>query len=359
MRLNSAVEVMDNKNEKTSSENLALVPVAKDGEKTGAKLTIYEYEQKYTKRQNVRGAKIILRLVVAVIGLLLFACLFFVAMRVYELNEYGGYAAGGVCLILYICLFIVPVVKIIKSPYFITNVNVHNAAAAKKHNKKVRRDIADKIIDLTAKVEGIGWYDSVTVGELAIAVKAGDDKKIMNSLTKLYTGSVKKSANDLIFKSAMKSAMYSALSQTSKVDAALVVFLNLQLVKDIVFLYGFRPSDAKLVKIFGRVFQNALIAYGLGGLKIGNSIVKTMGDTVKGIPILGAAISAIVDSSVQGLTNGVLTAVMGYQTIKYLSHEYKLQQILDGVELAETEEEMQATCQKIEKELKGKKPQAA
>ncbi len=319
---------------------------------TSGKLTIYEYEQKYTKRQNVRGAKILLKIIAAAIGVFIFACLFFVALRVYEINEYAGYGAAAVCVILYICLFIVPLVKIIKSPYFIVNVNAKTAAAAKKHNKRVRREIADKIIDFTAKVEGVGWYDSAVVGELAINLKAGNDKGVMRCLTNLYTGSVKKCAKDMIFKSSMKSAMYSALSQTSKVDAALVVFINLQLVKDIVFLYGFRPSDARLVKIFGRVLQNSLIAYGLGGVKIGNSIVKTMGDAVKGIPFLGSAISAIVDSSVQGLTNGVLTAVIGYQTIKYLSEEYKLQQILDGVELAETEEELQATCQEIEKELK-------
>ena len=319
---------------------------------TSGKLTIYEYEQKYTKRQNVRGAKILLKIIAAAIGVFIFACLFFVALRVYEINEYAGYGAAAVCVILYICLFIVPLVKIIKSPYFIVNVNAKTAAAAKKQNKRVRREIADKIIDFTAKVEGVGWYDSAVVGELAINLKAGNDKGVMRCLTNLYTGSVKKCAKDMIFKSSMKSAMYSALSQTSKVDAALVVFINLQLVKDIVFLYGFRPSDARLVKIFGRVLQNSLIAYGLGGVKIGNSIVKTMGDAVKGIPFLGSAISAIVDSSVQGLTNGVLTAVIGYQTIKYLSEEYKLQQILDGVELAETEEELQATCQEIEKELK-------
>lgn len=319
---------------------------------TSGKLTIYEYEQKYTKRQNVRGAKILLKIIAAAIGVFIFACLFFVALRVYEINEYAGYGAAAVCVILYICLFIVPLVKIIKSPYFIVNVNAKTAAAAKKHNKRVRREIADKIIDFTAKVEGVGWYDSAVVGELAINLKAGNDKGVMRCLTNLYTGSVKKCAKDMIFKSSMKSAMYSALSQTSKVDAALVVFINLQLVKDIVFLYGFRPSDARLVKIFGRVLQNSLIAYGLGGVKIGNSIVKTMGDAVKGIPFLGSAISAIVDSSVQGLTNGVLTAVIGYQTINYLSEEYKLQQILDGVELAETEEELQATCQEIEKELK-------
>jgi hypothetical protein len=56
---------------------------------------------------------------------------------------------------------------------------------------------------------------------------------------------------------------------------------------------------------------------------------------------------------VQGLTNGVLTAVIGYQTIKYLNDEYKLQEILDGIEVAETEEELKETCVEIEQELKG------
>ena len=344
---------------KKKNENTAVA--VQQEENSSAKMTIYDYEQKYVKRQNVRGAKILLRVIIAALAVFLFACLFFVSLRVWEINEYAGYGAGALCLILYIVLFIVPMVKLMKSEYFIVNVNAKTARAAKNHNRKVRRDIADKMIDLTGKVEGVGWYDSKIVGEMAIAVKTHDDKKIMSCLTELYTGCVKKSAKDLIFKSSMKSAMYSALSQTSKVDAALVVVMNLQLVKDLVFLYGFRPSDAKLVKIFGRVLQNSLIAYGLGGVKIGNSIVKTMGDAVKGIPFLGTAISVIVDSSVQGLTNGVLTAVIGYQTIKYLNQEYRLQEILEGVELAETDEELQETCVEIEKELKKnrKAPQAA
>ena len=344
---------------KKKNENTAVA--VQQEENSSAKMTIYDYEQKYVKRQNVRGAKILLRVIIAALAVFLFACLFFVSLRVWEINEYAGYGVGALCLILYIVLFIVPMVKLMQSEYFIVNVNAKTARAAKNHNRKVRRDIADKMIDLTGKVEGVGWYDSKIVGEMAIAVKTNADKKIMSCLTELYTGCVKKSAKDLIFKSSMKSAMYSALSQTSKVDAALVVVMNLQLVKDLVFLYGFRPSDAKLVKIFGRVLQNSLIAYGLGGVKIGNSIVKTMGDAVKGIPFLGTAISVIVDSSVQGLTNGVLTAVIGYQTIKYLNQEYRLQEILEGVELAETDEELQETCVEIEKELKKnrKAPQAA
>lgn len=328
--------------------------MAKKEKSTGSeKLTIYDYEQKYTKRENVRGAKIILKLLAAAIGVFLFFCLFSVTMKVYELNEYAGYGAAGVSVILFIVLFIVPLCKIMKSDYFIVNVNAYTARSAKVHNKKVRRDVADKIIDLTGKVEGVGWYDSATVGKLAIAVKNNNEEGVKNALSALYGGSIKKSASELIFKSALKSGAYSAISQTNKVDAMLVAVINIQLVKDIVFLYGFRPSDAKLARIFARVLQNSLIAYGLGGVKIGNGIVQTMGNAVKSIPLLGSAISAIVDCSVQGLTNGVLTTVIGYQTIRYLNEEYRLQDILDGVEIAESDEEFKETCDKLERELKG------
>lgn len=325
------------------------------------KLTIYEYEQKYTKRENARGARLILIVIAAAIGVFLFFCLFSITKSVYDINEYAGYGVAGASVIVYILLFIVPLIKILKTDYFIVNVNAKSASAAKSHNKKVRRKIADKIIDLTDKVDGAGWYDSETVGKLAIAAKTGNDKEIMKNLSALYSGSVKKTAKELIFKSSVKSGMYSALSQTNKVDAMLVAVLNLQLVKDLVFLYGFRPSDPKLVRIFARILQNSLIAYGLGGAKIGNSVVQTMGNAVRGIPLLGSAISTIVDSSVQGLTNGVLTTVIGYQTIKYLNTEYKLQELLDGIEIIETEEEFKEACEELEKELKkGKKlPQAS
>ena len=329
----------------------------KDSQKNeNEKLTIYEYEQKYTKRENVRGARLILAIVAAAIGVFLFFCLFAVTMKVWEINMYAGIGVAAASVLVYIFLFIVPLVKILKTEHFIVNVNASTAKEAKAHNKRVRRNIADKIIDLTAKVDGVGWYDSETVGKLAIAAKTNNDKAIMQHLSELYSGSVKKSAKELIFKTSLKSGMYSALSQTNKVDAMLVAVLNLQLVKDLIFLYGFRPSDPKLVRIFARILQNSLVAYGLGGAKIGNSVVQTMGNAVKGIPLLGSAISTLVDSSVQGLTNGVLTTVIGYQTIKYLNTEYRLQEILDGIEIVETEEEFNEACEELEKELKkGKK----
>lgn len=317
-----------------------------------SQMTIYEYEEKYVRRQNSRGARLIIFVLAGLTGVFLVWCLLSIVMQIYALNEYAGYAAAAAAAVLFALIYIVPVIKICRSEYFLTNVNSAHAARAKRHNRRVRRSIAAKIADFNAGVDGAGWYDDRIVGEMQAALKSGDDDALKSALSALYDGKIKKTARDMIFKSSLKSAAYSALSQDSRIDAALVVVVNLQLVKDIVFLYGFRPSDARLVRIFASVVQNALIAYGLGSVKIGNGIVKTMGDAAKGIPFLGTAISALVDSSIQGLANGTMTAVIGFQTIKYLNREYNLQNILDGIDVAEPDEELRETCAELEKELR-------
>lgn len=336
----------DNKNrgEIAVTENIAL-PEEK-------KMTIYEYEEKYVKRQNVKGASLVLRLLAALVAIFFAWGLFSISKEIWELNEYAGYVGAGISVLLFIIFYIVPVVKILRSDYFVTNVNYKTAGAAKRRNRALRRQIGEKIVDLSSNVAGVGWYDSANVEQLEAALVGRDDEGIKKSLSALYQGSVKKSAKDIIFRCSLKSAMYSAISQSNKTDALLVAVVNLQMIKDIVFLYGFRPSDTRLVRIFAAVVRNSLVSYGLGGLKIGNGIVKTMGDAAKGIPILGSAISVLVDSSVQGLTNGTLTAIIGFQTIRYLNTEYKLQNILDGVDVAETEEELNLACKEIENELR-------
>ena len=157
-------------------------------EQLSGKMTIYEYEQKYSKRSNAKGARLFLGLFAAAIGIFLFFCLFSITMRVFELelpnnlNVYLGAATAVLSAVLYVFLFIVPLVKITKLNYFVTNVNAMTAREAKKHNKKVRHELADKIIDVTAKVDGVGWYDSEIVGKLAIAQKANDEEALKKHL---------------------------------------------------------------------------------------------------------------------------------------------------------------------------------
>ena len=319
---------------------------------TQPKMTIYEYEEKYVRRQNVRVARFLLGLLASVIGIFIGWCLFSFTMELWNVHPYAGYAAAAVSIVIFIAVYLVPLVKILRSDYFITNVNAAHAGKAKRHNRQVRRNIAEKMVDFNNSVAGIGWYDDKLVGDLDKALRTNDDEGIKTALTALYKGKVKKSAKDIIFKCSLKSAAFSAVSQSSRTDALLVAVVNLQMIKDIVFLYGFRPSDTKLVKIFGAVVRNSLVSFGLGSLQIGNAVAKTVGDAAKGIPFLGSAISALVDSSIQGLTNGTLTAVIGFQTLRYLNKEYRLQNILDGVEVVETQEELEETCAEIKSELK-------
>ena len=315
------------------------------------KMSIYEYEDKYVRRENTRAVRAFGRIAALVIGVFLFTCFFLITMDVVERNLYAGIGVGAACAVAFLFLYIVPVVRIFRTGYFVTNVNSHSARQAQKHNRELRHKISAHFIELNATVDGVGWYDDRLIGELAVALHCGDEEKLKATLSALYAKSVKRSARDIITKASLKSGLYSALSQTSTVDAALVAVLNLQMIKDIVFLYGFRPSDAKLMRIFARVLQNSLVAYGLGSVRIGNSVVKTMGDMIKGIPLLGSAISVLVDSSVQGMANATLTAIIGYQTIHYLNYEYKLQDILDAVEL-ESAAELEATCDEVRAELK-------
>ncbi len=334
-------------------QEMSIVPAEQASAQPEArKMTIYEYEEKYVRRQNLRGARFLLGLAAGIIGVFLGWCLFSFTTQLWQMHPYAGYAAAVFSVVVFVLVYIVPLVKILRSDYFITNVNAAHAGKAKRHNKRVRRNIAEKMVEFNNSVSGVGWYDDKLVGDLSDALRAGNDEKIKTTLTALYKGKVKKTAKDIIFKCALKSAAYSAVSQNSRTDALLVAVVNLQMIKDIVFLYGFRPSDTKLVKIFWSVVRNSLTAFGLGSLQIGNAVVKTMGDAARGIPFLGSAISALVDSSIQGLTNGTLTAVIGYQTIRYLNKEYRLQNILDGVEVTESQAELEEACEEIKSELR-------
>ena len=70
-------------------EQLKLVPVEKDEAQQQTpekKMTIYEYEEKYVRRQNVRGARFLIGLLAGVIGVFMGWCLFSFTMQLYNLH---------------------------------------------------------------------------------------------------------------------------------------------------------------------------------------------------------------------------------------------------------------------------------
>ncbi|MCR4879683.1 MAG: YcjF family protein [Bacilli bacterium] len=328
------------------------------------KMTFDEYKAKYTKPENkklIRAASIILA---GGIGIIIFTCLFLICLRVYEINEYAGYVMIGVSVLIFIFAYIVPLVRITRTNYFITNVNNRTVRNAKKHNKELRESIADKMIDYNAKVEGATWYNEELVGKLAIARVANNDKDVKLLLTQIYDADVKKQSRKIIRDHALKIGLVTTFSQSHVVDTAFVAVYELNLIKDLVFLYGFRPSDAKLMKIYLTVLTNALMSYGISASSSNfvGGIVNGISQAVGKIGALSSAISVVVGSTIQGVVNATLSIIIGLQTRKYLLQEYHLQDILDEIEFEDDDETalISEVKQEVIKNAKsvGKKAQA-
>ena len=80
-----------------SEKGVNLIPVTGDtSNNTQAaqeqKLTIYEYEEKYVRRQNAKGAKLLIGLLAGVIGIFIGWCLFSFTMQLWNIHPYAGYA---------------------------------------------------------------------------------------------------------------------------------------------------------------------------------------------------------------------------------------------------------------------------
>ena len=341
----------------------------KKEEQEEKKMTLEEYQKKYSKPVNEKLAKTFLFIFAAAIAIIIIFCLFSLVVKVYEVcnkNIIAIYISVPIALLIFIAIYVVPLVKIHQAKPFITNVDSQNVRQAKKYNKMVRESIADKMIDLKAKTQGVTWYSEQMVGKLAIARQTHDDKALRKALSETYETDVKAAANKMIRDHAFKVGLTTALSQNEKIDTLFVVTYDLNLIKDLIYLYGFRPSDAKLVKIYQSVIADALIAYGLGNAtgSIATGVVKKMGKVVDNIPVLGSAISTVIDSVAQGIINSTLTVIIGFQTKKYLIKEYHLQDILEDViisieeEEKEAEEMASALKEDITKASKGKKTPA-
>lgn len=327
-------------------------------EQNEEKMTFEEYKARYTKPENKKLMKAAMIMIAAGIGIILFTCLFLICLRVYEINEYAGYAAIGVCVLIFILFYIVPLIRIGRTKYFITNVNDRTVKNAQKHNKKLREEIADKMIDYNSKVEGATWYNEKLVGQLAIARVSNNDKEVKTLLTQIYDGDVKKETRRIIRDHALKIGLVTTFSQSHVVDTAFVAVYELNLIKDLVFLYGFRPSDTRLMKIYLTVLTNSLMAYGISASSSNfvGGIVNGISNAVGKISALSSAISVVVGSTIQGVVNSTMSIIIGMQTRKYLLTEYHLQDVLDEV-ILDDEVDEQALINEVKAEIiKSAKP---
>lgn len=330
------------------------------------KISLEEYQQKYTHPENIEAAKTFLFILAAAVGILIAVALFFVVMRLFDIHSIAGYIGTAVSVLIFIFFYMVPVLKLQNTKAFMTNIKASNVRQAKKYNKKLREEIADKMIDVTTKTDNIDWYSDELVGKLAIARHTKNDKDLKEVLAKIYQKDIKNAANKMIKKSAVRVGVATALSQSEYLDTLFVLVYDLKLIKDIVFLYGYRPSDPQMVKIYKTVLTNALVAYGVNSATntIGKSLNTVLSSMVENASksgnIVAATIGSVVggfagtalESTLQYAVNSAFTSIIGFQTKKYLVKEYNLQEILDQTDLVESEDEQLKIIASIEHEVK-------
>lgn len=315
--------------------------------------TIYDYEKSSIRKKDRDTFGYIIKLILVVFGLFIISLLLSISDRIRNFNHTAGTISLVVFAILFIYFYIRPILNIYGMMYFETNWNFRNSRVANIHNIKTRKKIAERIVSLNHSVKDANWYDEELVDELKQALDKNDNNKIYEVLTKLMNGSIKDASNRIIVSSAVQSGLYSALVPSQQLDAILVAGVNFKMIRDILFLYGFRPTNARLMKIFLNSIVGSLAAYGIEGSGIGSFLAK-LGS--RAIPVINESSSFLVDAGVQAFTNGTLTMWIGYKAIDYLKKEYRLQVVLKDIDVLDDDEEFDNTRKEVVSELKDKMP---
>ena len=279
------------------------------------------------KQSNEKKYFALLIVAAVIIVILLVGALSDILTLCFNINRWFGYAMVALTAVL-IALFVVrPIVKVAGARFFITDVTSEKCDMARRRNYRALKDIARALVDYNTspRYAKFRYMSAENTDKLQAALDEGDKSSLKTTLKQIYSTDVASCANSLIWKSAGRAFLTTSISQNDKIDAISVLLVNLSLIKQIVGIYGYRPSFAKLFRVYAAVLRNSLIAYGMQNVNWFNVFGKFFTGIARKIPF----IDTIVDSTVQGTVSAFMTVLVGYKTKRYLCSDYKKQEKLD------------------------------
>lgn len=364
MKDNKMPEVMISKVDQTSTSD-------------NEELAFIDYQENITRSKESRRNRtilVVLTIVVYLLGLGLFAT---IVRTIYEMHQMAGMITGLVLLVIYTICFIIVLVEIFsKHSFDIDYRKSQKGHYSERANNKVRWEVARNI---TEQSSVLSYLDKQVKKEYLPAIEVQKVNAFENIITLVHAneghtpsshskdstnlaeslaiamrkdGVIYKKAKGIILKRAVSTGALTALSQNAYVDAGVVVVKNLQLIKDIIWLYGFRPTNVEMNKIMGRVIRNVCISIGLNTLPsntkwAGKIFNKDSSNFL--VQLLGQAL----DMGAQFLGNGAMTYMVGKYTVNALMKEYRIQEIFRVQDLKEYEMEMtSANVHELNEEIK-------
>ncbi len=339
-------------------------------------LAFIAYQENVTRsKEEKRTRWILIALTVAIylLGLGLFAI---IVQTVYNINQIAGLVTGAVLLVLYTIGFVIVIVSIFSKHSFDLEFKKRNTGHfSERANNKVRWEIAKNITEQSVvlnyvenqeKKEFLNKAEAEKVDAFTTITKLlekypnhipgstnPDSQKLAESLSisMRKDGVIYKKAKKLILRRAVSTGCLTALSQNAIVDASVVAIKNVQLIKDLIWLYGFRPTNAEMTKILSRVVRNVCVAIGFNSMPKSTTWASKVFNKDSSnflIQLLGQAI----DMGAQFLGNGAMTYLVGKYTVNALLSQYRIQDLYRIKDLKNYEIEMtSATVHEINAEI--------
>jgi hypothetical protein len=209
------------------------------------------------------------------------------------------YVVSG--LLTYI-LVIRPVHIVLFSPAFSVETTLDEG---RKHNRALYKRVAKRLLSSETLPEE---------NRMMLESSMDQTDALREALAETFDKVVKKQMTDVVRKHAKTIMVSTAISQNGRLDAMIVVAVNLRMIKDLVVMCGYRPSFKNLAKLTINVFSTALIAEGLEDMNLGEVLPMSGVNTLGELPLVKGAISSVT----QGISNALLTLRVGIVTRKYL-----------------------------------------
>ena len=325
---------MQKKNERDEKTKTAL-PVAaqSNAEKKRQKSDAEEFARSVTAplgKNNEKRALFLLVFVITAIVLLLAAAVADLLMLAFQIHRVFGYVCVAAAAAVIVFFVVRPFAQVLRARSFVTDVTAENKDLAKRKNYRALKQAATELMryNRDEKTAKFRYVKEERLKAIESALKKGNKNALKKAMRTAYASDVGAAANAVIFKSAGRAFLTTSVSQNDKIDALSVLLVNLSLIKQIVAIYGYRPTRVNLVKIYAAVLRNSLIAYGMQNVNWFNVFGKFFSGVTQKIPFL----DTLVDSAVQGTVSAFLTLLIGYKTKRYLCSDYKKQEKIDSAD---------------------------
>lgn len=207
-----------------------------------------------------------------------------------------------VALILVVYFAIIrPIVVIVKSPSLSI---VTSMDGTSRKTIKIYKKVAKRIVK----------NNDLPNDQVLLLTKYRNNEELLVNISYVFGKTISPNLNKIILNNAKTVLLSTAICQSSRFDMLTVFAINLRMIKELVLACGFRPSMKNLSKLTVNVFATALIAEGLGNLKLEDIMPKTTLNLVSEIPLLGKGLDSLVD----GVANALLSIRIGCVARRYL-----------------------------------------